>query len=243
MRLLPWLCQWSVWLTSWAATSEWPEVAVLKPYVVALQPILSAFTIMCDISFLTFCYSTKLVNTLHTDLVCRPQAYLSCFTQFYRQMQTLARVMKSAHTDVLPGVLISSSVNLDIHLHHMKASTNSVHCPKLVSQMMVNQMSESLLATFILSPGSVKIRRILCPRSSSHQTVTAAVLFCSRTFARTPIRGFKIKLNEYLCLSCLKVVEQKAEPSTPAKVKNRKVNFLCAWGLCAEINWSLSELI
>lgn len=66
-------------------------------------------------------------------------------------MQTLARFMKSAHTDVLPGVLISSSVNLAIHLRYMKASTNSVHCPKLGSQMMVNQMSESLLATFILS--------------------------------------------------------------------------------------------
>ncbi|XP_040898937.1 uncharacterized protein LOC121185041 [Toxotes jaculatrix] len=140
-------------------------------------------------------------------------------------------------TDVLPGVImvkccISISVHLAIHLRHMKANTNGAHHPKLGSQMRVIKMALSLVAIFTLFlvvdlyvnyEIAVNHQNVIVLTfffTSVYTTVTAMVLiYGKKTLWKALIHDFNVGLGEYPCLSCLKVPEQKAKPSTPAKVK------------------------
>ncbi|XP_029365715.1 taste receptor, type 2, member 202 [Echeneis naucrates] len=139
--------------------------------------------------------------------------------------------------DVLPGVLmmkccISISVHLAIHLHHMKASTNGAHCPMLGTQMRVIKMALSLVVIFIvfmvvdlyvnyqITVNHENIITLTLLSLSIYTTVSAIVLiYGKRTLWKTLIHDFNVCLNEYQCLACLKVPEQKAKPITAAKVK------------------------
>ncbi|XP_076586690.1 taste receptor, type 2, member 202 [Chaetodon auriga] len=139
--------------------------------------------------------------------------------------------------DVLPGVLmvkccVSISVHLAIHLRHMKASTNGAHGPKLGSQMRVIQMALSLVAVFIvflvvdlyvqyqIAVNHENVLMLTFFFTSVYTTVTAMVLiYGKKTFWKALIREFNVCLDEYPCLSCLKVPEQKTKASIPAKVK------------------------
>ncbi|XP_068167772.1 taste receptor, type 2, member 202 [Antennarius striatus] len=140
-------------------------------------------------------------------------------------------------SDVLPGVLmmkccISISVHLAIHLRHMKASTNGAHRPKLGSQMRVIQMALSLVAVFVvflvvdlyvqyqIAVNHENVIVLTFFFTSIYTAVTALVLiYGKKTFWKAMIRDFNACLDEYPCLSCLKVPEQKAKPRTPATVR------------------------
>ncbi len=140
--------------------------------------------------------------------------------------------------DVLPGVLmmkccISISTHLAIHLRHMKASTNGAHGPKLGSQMRVIKMALSLVAVFIvflvvdlyvqyqITVNHENVLTLSFFFTSIYTTATAMVLiYGKKSFWKALIHEFNVCLDEYPCLSSLKVPEQKAKPSTPAIVKN-----------------------
>ncbi|XP_034396676.1 uncharacterized protein LOC117735882 [Cyclopterus lumpus] len=246
------------------------------PYAVMLLIIYSLkFTIMWDTSFLTFYYSTKLVNTpnqcytqiqaailkhvslavfliplcglgtcmpmlvvFHSDSVNVTIANRDCGVLIPDTPSGKAyEAMYLILADVLPGVLmvkccVSISIHLAIHLRHMKASTNGAHGPKLGSQMRVIQMALSLVAVFILflvidlyvnyqiSVNHENIITLTFFFTSIYTTVTAVVLIYGKgTFWKALIREFNVGLDEYPCLSCLKVPEQKAKPSTIANGK------------------------
>lgn len=139
--------------------------------------------------------------------------------------------------DVVPGLImakccISISVHLIIHLRHMKFSTNGAHSPKLGSQMRVVQMSLCLVAIFsIYLAGDLYVLYMLAVNNkntlnlmyffTSIYTTTAAMVLIlgKKTHWKTLIHDFNVFLDEYPCLSCLKVPEEKAKHSTPAKVK------------------------
>ncbi|CAJ1068105.1 uncharacterized protein LOC117818614 [Xyrichtys novacula] len=141
-------------------------------------------------------------------------------------------------SDVLPGLImikccISISTHLAIHLRHMKASTNGAHAPKLGSQMRVIRMALSLVAVFILFliidlyvnyQIAVEHENIIMLTfffTSVYTTVTAMVLiYGKKPFWKALIHEFNISMDVFPCLSCLKVPEQKAKSSSPAKVKN-----------------------
>ncbi|XP_049907394.1 uncharacterized protein LOC126394554 [Epinephelus moara] len=244
------------------------------PYSIMLLVIYSLkFTIMWDTGFLTFYYSTKLVNTpnqcyTHIQAVILKHVILAvCFIPvcglgtcmpmlvvFHPDNYTATnsdcgvllpdtfsgKIYEATYlllADVLPGVLmvkccISISVHLAIHLRHMKASTNGAHGPKLGSQMRVIQMALSLVAVFILflvidlyvnyqiSVNHENIIVLTFFFTSIYTTATAMVLiYGKKTFWKSLIHEYNVCLDEYPCLSCLKVPEQKDKPSTPAKVK------------------------
>ncbi|XP_074525805.1 taste receptor, type 2, member 202 [Halichoeres trimaculatus] len=232
------------------------------------------FTIMWDSSFLTFYYSTKLVNTpnrCYTDIqavilkhvtlavfliplgglgTCMPMMvvfHADNHTVAYKDCGVLMpdtlpgkvyEVIYLILSDVLPGLLmmkccISISVHLALHLRHMKASTNGAHAPKLGSQMRVIRMALSLVAVFIIflvvdlfvnyriAVYHENIIMLTFFFTSIYTTVTAMVLiYGKKPFWKALIHEFNISMDVYPCLSCLKVPEQKAKPSTPAKVKN-----------------------
>lgn len=245
------------------------------PYTVMLLLIYSLkFTIMWDTSFLTFYYSTKLVNTpnqcytqiqasilKHVALVvfliplCGMGTCMPMLVVFHHDNHTTVnqdcgilvpdtrsgQAYEATHlilADVLPGVLmvkccVSISVHLAIHLRNMKASTNGAHGPKLGSQMRVIRMSLSLVAVFIVflvvdlyvqyqvAVNHENIISLTFFFTSIYTTVTAMVLiYGKKTFWKALIHEFNVCLDEYPCLSCLKVPEQKAKASTLAKVKN-----------------------
>ncbi|XP_070759961.1 taste receptor, type 2, member 202 [Enoplosus armatus] len=248
---------------------------VQMPYTIMLLLIYSLkFTIMWDTSFLTFYYSTKLVNTpnrcythiqaailKHVSLavfllpLCGLGTCMPMLVVFHPDNNTASnkdcgvlmpdtlpgQVYEAVYlllADVLPGVLmakccISISVHLAIHLRHMKASTNGAHRPKLGSQMRVIQMSLSLVAIFILflvidlyvhyqiAVNHENVIVLTFFFTSIYTTATAVVLiYGKKTFWKALLHEFNVCLDEYPCLSCLKVPEQKTKPSTPAKVKN-----------------------
>lgn len=140
--------------------------------------------------------------------------------------------------DVLPGVLmvkccVSISVHLALHLRNMKASTNGAHGPKLGSQMRVIQMALSLVAVFsvflvvdlyaqyrlVVSHDNIIMLTYLF--TSIYTTVVAIMLiYGKKTFWKALVHEFNVCLDEYPCLSCLKVPEQKKKASSPARVKN-----------------------
>lgn len=138
-------------------------------------------------------------------------------------------------SDVVPGVImlkccISISVHLVIHLRHMKASNNGTHPPKLGSQMRVIQMSLLLVANFIVyfvvdlyanyqfvfnHNTSLGFTFFI---TSVYTTITTMVLiYGKKSFWKTLIHDLNSCLEEYPCLSCLKLPEHKA---TSQKVKN-----------------------
>ncbi|XP_068461083.1 taste receptor, type 2, member 202 [Clinocottus analis] len=244
------------------------------PYTIMLLLIYSLkFTIMWDTSFLTFYYSTKLVNTpnhcytqiqaailKHVSLAvflipfCGLGTCMPMLVVFHSGNDTstnkdcgvlmpdtvsgkVYEAMYLLLADVLPGMLmvkccISISIHLAIHLRHMKASTNGAHGPKLGSQMRVIQMALSLVAVFILflvidlyvnyeiSVNHANIITLTFFFTSIYTTVTAMVLiYGKKTFWKALIHEFNIGLDEYPCLSCLKLHEHEAKPSTTANVK------------------------
>ncbi|KAM7391672.1 hypothetical protein PAMP_022340 [Pampus punctatissimus] len=134
-------------------------------------------------------------------------------------------------SDVLPGMLmikccISISIHLANHLRHMKASTNGAHGPKLGTQMRVIQMALSLVAIFLLflivdlyvnyqivvnHDNSITLTMLF---TSIYTTMTAIVLiYGKKTLWKALLYDFKVCLDEYPCLSSLKVPEQKAKHS------------------------------
>ncbi|XP_029295843.1 taste receptor, type 2, member 202 [Cottoperca gobio] len=244
------------------------------PYTIMLLLIYSLkFTIMWDTSFLTFYYSTKLVNTpnrcytqiqdailKHVTLVvclvplcglgtCMPMlvvfhsenitaankdcGVLTPSTQLGKFYETIYLLL----ADVLPGVLMvkccfSISVHLATHLRQMKVSSNGAHGPKLGSQMRVIRMALSLVAVFILflvidlyvnyqiSVNHENILTLTFFFTSIYTTVTAVVLiYGKKTFWKALLHEFNVFLDEYPCLSRLKVPEQKSKATTPAKVQ------------------------
>lgn len=232
------------------------------------------FTIMWDTGFLTFYYSTKLVNTpnqcymriqaailKHVTLavvlipLCGLGTCMPMMVMFHPDNHTevdqdcgimipetdQAQAYEATYlllADVLPGVLmvkccVSISVHLAIHLRNMKASTNGAHGPKLDSQMRVIQMALSLVAVFIaflfvdlyvqyqIVVNHENIIALTFFFTSIYTTVTATVLiYGKKTFWKALIHEFSVSLDEYPCLSCLKVPERKAKASAPAKVKS-----------------------
>ncbi|GAA6220821.1 uncharacterized protein LOC108878028 [Lates japonicus] len=244
------------------------------PYTIMFLLILSLkFTIMWDTSFLTFYYSTKLVNTpnhcytqiqniilKHVTLgvflipLCGLCTCMPMLVVFHTNNSTQANkdcgvlmpntsagkiyeVIYLLLADVLPGVLmtkccISLSIHLAIHLRNMKASTNGAHAPKLGSQMRVIQMALSLVAVFAvflvvdlyvnykIAVMHENIIMLTYFFTSIYTTVAAMVLiYGKKTLWKALIHDFNVCLDEYPCLSCLKVPEQKAKPSTLEKVK------------------------
>lgn len=140
--------------------------------------------------------------------------------------------------DVLPGALmikccISISIHLTIHLRNMKASTNGAHGPKLSTQMRVIRMALSLVAVFLcfvvvdlyvnyqISVNHENAIVLTFFFASVYTSGCAMVLvYGKKTFWKALIRAYNEFLDEYPCLSCLKVPEKKAKPSSPPKIKN-----------------------
>ncbi|XP_061674611.1 uncharacterized protein LOC133500057 [Syngnathoides biaculeatus] len=145
--------------------------------------------------------------------------------------------------DVLPGMFmvkccISISVHLGVHLHHMKASTNGAHVPKLGAQMRVIQMALSLVAVFLLflvvdlyvnyqivvhHENAITLTLFF---TSVYTTVSAMVLiYGKKTHWKALIHDFNICMDSFPCLTCLKVPVQKDQSSsTPARIKTRRSN-------------------
>ncbi|XP_061585809.1 uncharacterized protein LOC133450924 [Cololabis saira] len=131
--------------------------------------------------------------------------------------------------DVLPGLImlkccISISIHLAVHLRHMKANTNGAHVPKLGSQLRVIQMALSLVLNFIVFlvvDLYVNYQMVVNHDNSTlltffvtslFTTVTALVLiYGKKTVWKALLHDFNIFLDEYPCLSCLKVPEQRQD--------------------------------
>ncbi|CAG5920699.1 unnamed protein product [Menidia menidia] len=240
-------------------------------YTVLLLLIFSfKFTIMWDTSFLTFYYSTKLVNTpnqcythiqaiilKHVTLavvlipLCGLATCMPMLAVFHRNNGTSADkdcgvlmpdtssgkaydVVYLLLSDVLPGLVmfkccISISVHLAIHLRNMKASTNGAHAPKLGSQMRVIKMALSIVAIFLLFlvvDLYVNYQIVVHHTSgiglsffftSVYTTVTAMILiYGKKTLWKALKHDFNLSLDEFPCLSCLKLPEKKAEKAEPS---------------------------
>lgn len=247
----------------------------LTTYAVMLLLVYSfKFTVLWDTSFLTFYYSTKLVNTpnrcythvqaailRHVTLavllipLCGLGTCMPMLAVFHPDNVTAVnqdcgvlvpdtghgQIYEAAYlllADVLPGAVmvkscVSISVHLALHLRSMKASTNGAHGPKLGSQMRVIRMALSLVAIFAvflvvdlyvqyqIAVNHENVITLTFFFTSIYTTVTATVLiYGKKTFWKALIHEFNVFLDEFPCLSCLKVPEQKAKASAPAKVKN-----------------------
>ena len=139
-------------------------------------------------------------------------------------------------SDIVPGLImvkssISISVHLSIHLQHMKASTNGFHTPKLGAEMRVIRMNLGLIAVFIcflvvdlyvhymntIQQQNAFPLTILF--SSVYTAISALVLiYGKKTFWKELLHLFNLFLDEYPCLSYLKVPETK--PNTSATPKH-----------------------
>ncbi|CAL9708591.1 unnamed protein product [Knipowitschia caucasica] len=243
------------------------------PYSILLVLLYSLkFTVVWNVSFLTFYYSTKLVHTpnrfstfiqslvlKHVTLgvvliplgacaVSMPPLVL--FQSENTHNKTLVNqdcgiktpetfaakvyeVLSLLLADVFPGLLmikccISISVHLATHLHQMKASTNGAHRPKLGSQLRVIQMALSLVVVFLVflvvdlyvnyqiavyHENAITLTFLF---TSIFTTVIPMVLIYGKTpFWKSFLHKFNTCLDEYPCLSCLKVPEHKSERQTP----------------------------
>ncbi|XP_034451452.1 uncharacterized protein LOC117767727 [Hippoglossus hippoglossus] len=261
-----------VWMTMDEVDSKC--LIAQTPYTIILLIIFSLkFTIMWDTSFLTFYYSTKLVNTpnpcythiqtailkhvtlaVFLILLCGLGTCMPMLVVFHADNNTMTNkdcgilvpdtkpgqiyeVIYLLFADVLPGLLmakccISISLHLAIHLRNMKASSNGAHRPKLGSQMRVIQMALSIVAIFTvflvvdlyanyqISVNHGNAIGLTFFFTSIYTTVTAMVLiYGKKTLWKALIHEFNVCLDIYPCLSCLKVPEEKATPSAPAKVE------------------------
>lgn len=129
--------------------------------------------------------------------------------------------------DVFPGLLmikccISISVHLATHLQHMNSSSNGVRRPKLGSQLRVIKMALSLVTVFLVflvvdlyvnyqiavhQENAIMLTFLF---TSIFTTVTPMVLIYGKTsFWKSLLHEFNTGIDEYPCLSCLKVAEQK----------------------------------
>ncbi|XP_072289882.1 uncharacterized protein [Eucyclogobius newberryi] len=147
-------------------------------------------------------------------------------------------VMALLLADVLPGLLmikccISISVHLATHLRRMKASTNGARRPKLGSQLRVIRMALSLVTVFLVflvvdlyvnyqiavyHENAIMLTFLF---TSIFTTVTPMVLIHGKTsFWKSFLHEFNTGVDEYPCLLCLKVPEQKVERRSPAKIRN-----------------------
>ncbi|XP_035235193.1 taste receptor type 2 member 39 [Anguilla rostrata] len=132
-------------------------------------------------------------------------------------------------SDIIPGLImvkssISISVHLAIHLRHMKASTNGFHTPKLGAEMRVIRMSLGLIAIFICFlvvdlyvhyVNTVQNQNVLPLTvlfSSIYTAMSSLVLiYGKKTLWKELLHMFNLFLDEYPCLSCLKVPEKKPD--------------------------------
>ncbi|XP_041856636.1 uncharacterized protein LOC121649697 [Melanotaenia boesemani] len=138
-------------------------------------------------------------------------------------------------SDVLPGFIVlkccfSISVHLAIHLRQMKASTNGAHPPKLGTQMRVIRMALSLVANFLIflvidlyvnyqivvhHDNSLGVAFFII---SVYTTVTAIVLiYGKKTICKALIHDFNVCVDEFPCLSCLKLPEYKVTTAHSVK--------------------------
>ncbi|XP_054630444.1 uncharacterized protein LOC129180227 [Dunckerocampus dactyliophorus] len=142
--------------------------------------------------------------------------------------------------DVLPGMFmikccISISVQLAVHLRHMKASTNGAHAPKLGTQMRVIQMALSLVAVFLIflvvdlyvnyqiavyHENAITLTFFF---TSVYTTISAMVLiYGKKSLWKILLHECNICMDAYPCLTCLKVPEEKVNSRSgpPARIKN-----------------------
>lgn len=137
--------------------------------------------------------------------------------------------------DIVPGILmikcsISISYHLSIHLRHMKESTNGTHGPKLGTQMRVIRMNLTLVAVFLCFL-VVDLYTQFTVVSKSENTMSLSILFTTlyttvsgfvlvygkKSFWKEFLHWFNLFLDEYSCLSCMKVPESKTVAHTAPK--------------------------
>lgn len=137
--------------------------------------------------------------------------------------------------DIVPGILmikcsISISYHLSIHLRHMKESTNGTHAPKLGTQMRVIRMNLTLVVVFlcflvvdIFTQSTVVLRKedtmgLSILFSTIYTTVSGFVLiYGKKSFWKEFLHWYNLFLDEYSCLSCMKVPESKTVTHTAPK--------------------------
>ncbi|XP_046871629.1 uncharacterized protein LOC124463877 [Hypomesus transpacificus] len=139
--------------------------------------------------------------------------------------------------DVLPGLVmlkccVSISVHLALHLHHMKATTNGSHGPKLGTQLRVIRMTLMLVALdlsflvvdlyvhYQMSVEHEDIIGVSLLFTSVYTTFSAVVLiYGKKTFWKNLLHSYNIGLDEFPCLVFLKVPETKNKnnPAHPVK--------------------------
>ncbi|XP_048848432.1 uncharacterized protein LOC125718591 [Brienomyrus brachyistius] len=135
-------------------------------------------------------------------------------------------------SDVIPGLLmlkssISISVHLAIHLHHMKTSNNGFHTPKLGSEMRVIHMNLGLVVVFLcfllvdlyvyyMSIAKMENVMMLSILFSSIYTAASSLLliYGKKTFWKGLLHLHNLFIDEYPCLECLKVPENKVKEKT-----------------------------
>ncbi|XP_056585988.1 uncharacterized protein LOC130407250 isoform X2 [Triplophysa dalaica] len=133
-------------------------------------------------------------------------------------------------SDIIPGIVmvkcsISIAYHLNKHLMEMKASSNGAHGPKLGTQMRVIRMTLSLVVVFIcfvvvdvFTQATVVLMKqntmtLTILFASIYTAVSAAVMvYGKKSHWKELIASYNIFLDEYPCLSGLKVSEVKAEP-------------------------------
>ncbi|KAI5628998.1 taste receptor, type 2, member 202, partial [Silurus asotus] len=137
--------------------------------------------------------------------------------------------------DIVPGILmikcsISISYHLSIHLRHMKESTNGAHAPKLGTQMRVIRMNLTLVAVFLCflvvdlyTQSSVVLKGentigLSILFSTLYTTVSGFVLiYGKKSFWKEFLHWYNLFLDEYSCLSYMKVPESKTVTHTASK--------------------------
>ncbi|XP_030621105.1 taste receptor, type 2, member 202 [Chanos chanos] len=144
-------------------------------------------------------------------------------------------------SDIVPGVLmikssISISVHLAIHLRNMKASTNSSHAPKLGSQMRVIKMTLTLVVVFLCFL-AVDLYVHVTVVFQHENTITMTILFATiytmvsafvLVYGRKScwtelLRWYNLFLDEFPCLRCLKVPENKSNSKNVSNATKSKV--------------------
>lgn len=133
-------------------------------------------------------------------------------------------------SDIVPGIVmvkssISISYHLAKHLLDMKASSNGAHGPKLGTQMRVIKMTLSLVVVYICfvavdiyTQMTVVLMRqntlaLTILFASIYTTVSAFVLvYGKKSYWKELIASYNLFLDEYPCLSRMKVEEVKTEP-------------------------------
>ncbi|KAI7797915.1 taste receptor [Triplophysa rosa] len=133
-------------------------------------------------------------------------------------------------SDIMPCIMmvkssISIMYHLAKHLQNMKASTNGAHGPKLGTQMRVIKMTLSLVVMFVifvvgdmLTQATVVLLRLntlylIVLIASIYTTVSAAAMvYGKKSHWKELVASYNLFLDEYPCLSSLKVAEVKTEP-------------------------------